>query len=208
MALAARGDARRGASLAQSAPEIARFREKVLVTHRGLSGPAILQISSYWQMQEYGRASGANQRHHRSLLRAPTLPHGSPNARTLGRCCRPCSPSGCRTASRTVGVRLRGRDQPVSDYGSAARDGSQPRRTDGQSPRRERWALARRRSRSAASTPASCPRGPWKRATFRSVFHRRSGRRHRLARRVQLPVGVVVGMGGGTVCLKRLLVGS
>jgi predicted flavoprotein YhiN len=27
----------------------AQFRENVLVTHRGLSGPAILQISSYWQ---------------------------------------------------------------------------------------------------------------------------------------------------------------
>ncbi|MCB1938568.1 MAG: NAD(P)/FAD-dependent oxidoreductase [Rhodocyclaceae bacterium] len=26
-----------------------RFRERALVTHRGLSGPAILQISSYWQ---------------------------------------------------------------------------------------------------------------------------------------------------------------
>ena len=26
-----------------------RFREKMLVTHRGLSGPAILQASSYWQ---------------------------------------------------------------------------------------------------------------------------------------------------------------
>src|SRR6185295_8574209 len=25
------------------------FREKLLFTHRGLSGPAILQISSYWQ---------------------------------------------------------------------------------------------------------------------------------------------------------------
>jgi predicted Rossmann fold flavoprotein len=25
------------------------FREKVLITHRGLSGPAILQISSYWK---------------------------------------------------------------------------------------------------------------------------------------------------------------
>jgi predicted Rossmann fold flavoprotein len=25
------------------------FREKLLITHRGLSGPAILQISSYWQ---------------------------------------------------------------------------------------------------------------------------------------------------------------
>jgi len=30
-----------------------QFRENVLITHRGLSGPAILQISSYWQMQEY-----------------------------------------------------------------------------------------------------------------------------------------------------------
>ena len=34
----------------------AQFRENVLITHRGLSGPAILQISSYWQMQEYGTA--------------------------------------------------------------------------------------------------------------------------------------------------------
>ena len=30
-----------------------QFHENVLITHRGLSGPAILQISSYWQMQEY-----------------------------------------------------------------------------------------------------------------------------------------------------------
>ena len=30
-----------------------QFRENVLITHRGLSGPAILQVSSYWQMQEY-----------------------------------------------------------------------------------------------------------------------------------------------------------
>jgi predicted Rossmann fold flavoprotein len=29
-----------------------RFREKMLLTHRGLSGPAILQISSYWQGDE------------------------------------------------------------------------------------------------------------------------------------------------------------
>ncbi len=28
------------------------FREKMLITHRGLSGPAILQISSYWKHQE------------------------------------------------------------------------------------------------------------------------------------------------------------
>jgi predicted Rossmann fold flavoprotein len=30
-------------------PDGARFREDLLFTHRGLSGPAILQISSYWQ---------------------------------------------------------------------------------------------------------------------------------------------------------------
>ena len=30
-----------------------RFRENLLFTHRGLSGPAILQVSSYWQSQQY-----------------------------------------------------------------------------------------------------------------------------------------------------------
>jgi predicted Rossmann fold flavoprotein len=30
----------------------ASFREKMLITHRGLSGPAILQISSYWKWKE------------------------------------------------------------------------------------------------------------------------------------------------------------
>jgi hypothetical protein len=29
-----------------------RFREKMLITHRGLSGPAILQISSYWRKEK------------------------------------------------------------------------------------------------------------------------------------------------------------
>jgi predicted Rossmann fold flavoprotein len=29
-----------------------KFREKMLITHRGLSGPAILQISSYWKKPE------------------------------------------------------------------------------------------------------------------------------------------------------------
>ena len=30
----------------------AKFREKMLVTHRGVSGPAILQVSSYWRPEE------------------------------------------------------------------------------------------------------------------------------------------------------------
>ncbi len=32
------------------------FREAALITHRGLSGPSILQISSYWQAQAYETA--------------------------------------------------------------------------------------------------------------------------------------------------------
>ncbi len=30
------------------------FAAKALITHRGLSGPAVLQVSSYWQAQAYG----------------------------------------------------------------------------------------------------------------------------------------------------------
>jgi predicted Rossmann fold flavoprotein len=40
-----------------------RFREKMLITHRGLSGPAILQASSYWQPDyavELDLAPGSN----------------------------------------------------------------------------------------------------------------------------------------------------
>lgn len=35
------------------------FREAALVTHRGLSGPSILQVSSYWQAQAYEDADWA-----------------------------------------------------------------------------------------------------------------------------------------------------
>jgi predicted Rossmann fold flavoprotein len=52
-------DARAYADLAGVTAEVVaacnnqRFREKMLITHRGLSGPAILQVSSYWKQ---GRA--------------------------------------------------------------------------------------------------------------------------------------------------------
>lgn len=36
------------------------FRESLLFTHRGLSGPAILQVSSYWQMGEAAEAIRVN----------------------------------------------------------------------------------------------------------------------------------------------------
>jgi predicted Rossmann fold flavoprotein len=37
------------ASTSTPGAQKARFQEKMLITHRGLSGPAILQISSYWR---------------------------------------------------------------------------------------------------------------------------------------------------------------
>ena len=38
-----------------------RFRENLLFTHRGLSGPVILQVSSYWQARDYGGGDGDSQ---------------------------------------------------------------------------------------------------------------------------------------------------
>ena len=40
------------ASCATAPDHQQRFREKMLITHRGLSGPAILQISSYWKKSQ------------------------------------------------------------------------------------------------------------------------------------------------------------
>jgi hypothetical protein len=50
-----------------------RFREKMLITHRGLSGPAILQISSYWRWKtdEPLRIDLAPDREWTALLRHP-----------------------------------------------------------------------------------------------------------------------------------------
>ena len=38
-------------AVTRCAPGQPEFRENLLVTHRGLSGPAVLQVSSYWQAQ-------------------------------------------------------------------------------------------------------------------------------------------------------------
>jgi len=58
-----------------SAPVIAscgkrHFREKMLFTHRGLSGPAILQISSYWKPLEAIRIDWSPERRLLAPLRA------------------------------------------------------------------------------------------------------------------------------------------
>ncbi len=50
----------------------ARFREKMLITHRGLSGPAILQVSTYWHQKSAIHLDLAPEREVFSKLREQT----------------------------------------------------------------------------------------------------------------------------------------
>jgi predicted Rossmann fold flavoprotein len=51
-----------------------QFREKMLITHRGLSGPAILQISSYWKKAEAISIDLAPEQQPTAVFRDPKLP--------------------------------------------------------------------------------------------------------------------------------------
>lgn len=51
-----------------------QFREKMLITHRGLSGPAILQISSYWKKQRQIKIDLAPDAMLTAPFRDPTTP--------------------------------------------------------------------------------------------------------------------------------------
>jgi predicted Rossmann fold flavoprotein len=51
-----------------------QFREKMLITHRGLSGPAILQISSYWKKPRVITIDLAPEREIMEPFRDPALP--------------------------------------------------------------------------------------------------------------------------------------
>jgi hypothetical protein len=51
-----------------------QFREKMLITHHGLSGPAILQISSYWKKPQNIQIDLAPQRVITSIFHDPRMP--------------------------------------------------------------------------------------------------------------------------------------
>jgi predicted Rossmann fold flavoprotein len=58
------------------------FREKMLITHRGLSGPAILQISSYWKKPQSIRIDLAPGREVTAAFRDPAIPRHLGSLRT------------------------------------------------------------------------------------------------------------------------------
>jgi predicted Rossmann fold flavoprotein len=83
-----REDSRRYCDLAGVSADITAscegqtFREKMLITHRGLSGPAILQVSSYWRLPlpiQIDLAPGAELT---AVFRDPQLPRNVTALRT------------------------------------------------------------------------------------------------------------------------------
>ena len=86
-------------------------------------------------------------------------------------------------ASPSAGARRRGRP-PASHRGRRPASRVRRRLNDWRVCRAAPRATARPRSRSAASTPTSSPPRPWRRAGGGAALHRRSGRRHRPARRL------------------------
>lgn len=60
-----------------------RFREKMLITHRGLSGPAILQISSYLKSGEPLQIDLAPKTEWTRPFRNPTLPRNPATAKNI-----------------------------------------------------------------------------------------------------------------------------
>jgi predicted Rossmann fold flavoprotein len=79
----------------------AAFREAALFTHKGLSGPAILQISSYWRPGEPIAIDLAPDAACRLADRgeAGAAPH-----RAQERACAACAGAACRDAGRAAGV--------------------------------------------------------------------------------------------------------
>ena len=59
-----------------------QFREKMLITHRGLSGPAILQISSYWKKPQPILIDLAPGREITAAFRDPKTPRNQSALRT------------------------------------------------------------------------------------------------------------------------------
>ena len=93
-----------------------QFREKMLITHRGLSGPAILQVSSYWDGRQPIVMDLAPGRQITAALRDSPRP-------------RPCRRQVC--ATRAMPIRLAERwlelnPPPAMDQRGSGSDGAPP----------------------------------------------------------------------------------
>ncbi len=162
----------------------ASFREQLLFTHRGLSGPAILQASSYWRDDRRGgHRPAAGGRHPRGVGRAPR--------RRRDRCRRRS------VVARHLPNRLADRwfaDDPGGPLATTSTErltaiadqlhrwSVMPSGTEGYAKAEVTAGGVDTRALSSKTMEARDARG--------LVFHRRGRGRHRPPGRLQLPVGV------------------
>ena len=170
-----------------SLPVVARtdgasFAESMLITHRGLSGPAILQISSYWREGESATLDLLPQHpgadwllaQRKSKSTAQSLLEREWPARFAAAWCARYAPQKSLQQTRTADLEQLARlvhHWPV-----------QPAGTEGY-PKAEVTVGGVDTSELSSKTMES-------RRVPGLYFHRRSGRRHRLARRLQFPMGL------------------
>ena len=163
---ALRGPERRRLAGRSARATARRFRNFMLITHRGISGPAILQISSYWQPGDDLRLDLLPDRRRARDAAAAAAPIGR------RRNSRPCLASCCRSASRNGCARRWLRepaDEAVSTLPQLRDDRRRSCRTGRSSPAAPK-AIARPKSPSAASTPTSCPRPRCSRGACRACI--------------------------------------
>ena len=151
-----------GVSTEVAAGAAPRFREMLLFTHRGLSGPAILQASSYWRAGCAVPIDLLPGEEFAAVLTAARANAARVEARTL--------------LARYLPKRLADRWCELHADGSAAKPlaawsdreiaGSPPLSTTGALCRPEPKATRRRKSPPAASIPPHFRPGPWSAAAF------------------------------------------
>jgi predicted flavoprotein YhiN len=134
------------------------FNEDLLFTHRGLSGPAVLQISSYWQA---GSAIRLN------LAPATDLPDALARAKLQSRK-RIANELASLVPSRLADAWVlqdAAWQRPVNEASDKAL-ACWPSASDaGKSPPPAPRATRRPKSRPVAWTPATCPHRPWNRGS-------------------------------------------
>ncbi len=164
-----------------------QFREKMLITHRGLSGPAILQISSYWKKPQSILIDLAPGRDLTAAFRDPKTP------RTLNTY-EPSCETSFHIASPTAGSistpQASWTNQALADLENQAHAWAiSPAGTEGYE--KAEVTAGGIDTRRALRQNHGEPQSP------RPVFHRRSRRRDRPSRRLQFPMGMVVRRRGG-----------
>ena len=178
-----------------------RFRDGLLFTHRGLSGPAILQISSYWNG---GDALSVD------LLPGRRRAGGGWKASAIRRRdWTTCSRAVCRGAWRSNGAR-RTAPRSRSARSTTGAGASSPALLHDW-PVLPSGTLGYNKAEvtlGGVDTRALSSRTMAARERAAAAFHRRGRRRHRLAGRLQLSMGVVFRLRGRPARLTGAVTGK